>query len=115
MIRPIYADLLTPAERLQTFKDSVAIMYKLGGEKQALGNPFEWAKSLATLGLEGGLAVSVATGIPLGIAAHLVTRAMKSDAQAQREQQAKIKYYKDVSNELNQDLAGPESATPATL
>lgn len=107
--RPIYTDLIMPEERQEVFETGIKLATALHGVKYAQIDVGPWLDRFG----RAMLGVSVLTGVPLGIAGHLVSRAMKSDAIAQREQRAKIKYYRDVTRELEQGLTG--NNPPATL
>ena len=101
--KPPYLDLLTQEEHRTVLEDSLKYACAQSGVKQAEG------LSLANLPAEVVLGVSVLGGVPLGIAGHIVSRAIKSDEFAQREQKAKIKYYRDVTRELGEDLEAKPS------
>ena len=100
MIRPLYTDLLTVDERRDITQLAIKVACARAGIKEA-----QWPDIAG--GIEKGLLTfSVLTGIPIGIAGHMLSRAAKSDELAQREQQAKIKYYRDVTKELEHGLVG---------
>ena len=104
MIRPLYVELLSQEEHRTALEQGVKMACALRGIDKSAFNPLDMvSKAVVTF--------SVLTGVPLGVAGHLLHRAMKSDTLAQREQRAKIKYYRDVTNELEQGLMGPKADT----
>ena len=114
MIRPYYVDILTPAERQEALETGIKLACMRNGIKLGDGAADWFSKIPEAIG-KTMLTVSVMTGVPLGIASHLVSRAMKSDEIAQREQRAKIKYYRDVTNELSQGLTDTNGPKPVAL
>jgi hypothetical protein len=61
---------------------------------------------LLDTGIKGVVALSLVTGIPLGIAAHLLGKASTERSMRERELEAKIKYYSTASGELEHRMAG---------
>lgn len=61
------------------------------------------------LGFGGGMlklvaGLALATGIPIGVAAHVVHRQISQDRAKERELQEQIKYYKNTTEGLKQTL-----------
>ena len=102
MSKPLYIELLDREERGAALKLGYKLAYLQLGVKQADG-VLDTTLSAVEKAILG---VAVFTGVPLGIAGHMLTRASKSDELAQRERRAKIRYYRDITSELGQGLAG---------
>ena len=56
------------------------------------------------LGTKGLLTFSLVTGIPIGIAAHMISAKMKARSRRERETQAKIDYYRNAGRALDVEM-----------
>lgn len=99
-----YIDALTRDERAAAMKLGAALALCEHGSmaKTAFGAPGGGgvldgvAKAIIT--------TSIITGVPLGIASHMIGRGVSANRRREREQLARIKYYRDASRQLESGL-----------
>lgn len=112
--------LLSPAERLAAYKlGATAVCAQAGIPKQAasviLRKVAEAGMLKAAQGVPGAgkaldmswrLAASLAllTGVPAGYLAHSVQRQVQGETPEEKERLARIRYYRDVTRQLEQGL-----------
>ena len=104
MNKPIYTQLLSPAERAQCMKLGAAVkLASHGHTKVAEGgvfsilNPANVAKAV--------MGVSLLGGIPLGIAAYTIGKRINDQKQQERELIERAKYYRNATGGLERGLA----------
>lgn len=106
MSRPMYTQLLSPAERAQCMKlgaitklaSSPSVKEAEGGMLAVL-NPANVAKAV--------MGVSLLGGIPLGIAAYTIGKRINEQKQKEKELIEKAKYYRNATGGLERGLALP--------
>jgi len=99
MSRPLYTQLLSPAERADCIATGMMLKQASGLEKTA------GLSELADTGTKTVLALSLLTGIPVGVAAHLIHKSVRKGNLKEREKLDKIDYYKDATRVLEDELA----------
>lgn len=99
MNRPLYTQLLSPAERADCIATGMILKQASGMEKTA------GLAELADTGTKTVLALSLLTGIPLGVAAHLVHKGVRKGNLKEREKLDKIDYYRDATKVIEDELA----------
>jgi hypothetical protein len=95
--------ILSPDER--------AACQMFGVEKSAAARRAGLEKAAADdgiidTGIKGVVALSLVTGIPVGIAAHIIGNAATERSLKERELETKIKYYRTAAKELESRMAG---------
>lgn len=114
---PDYIKCLTRQERASAIKFGAALAFCRHGIP--LSKVDDMSKKAVTAPSGGGvldgvskaiLATAVITGVPVGIAAHMIGRQLSTNRRKEREQLARIKYYRDATRQLESGLTGvPES------
>lgn len=102
--RPLYCTLLSPAERLDCMM--TGSMLKAASE----GIPHEMLKTAnlagaADFGTKAVIALSLLTGIPLGIAGHVVHSSIKKRKAQEEEAMRNLDYYRDAADMVEEELA----------
>jgi len=93
-----YTQYLSPEERAAGLRAGASLMVKRGFEiPDVLGGATSIAKVIA--------GTALLTGIPLGVAAHLVGRHVTAERLKERELKKKIRYYRDATSGLERGLA----------
>ena len=104
MKKPPYTQILSPAERADCLV--TGSMLKSAAE----GVPADMVKTanlsgLADTGTKTVIALSLLTGIPLGIAGHLVHNSVRKQKIKERELLDKTDYYRDAADLVEDELA----------
>ena len=97
MQKAAYTQLLTPEERVAGIRAGSTLIAKqadFGGISEA---PANIAKAIA--------ATALLTGIPMGIAAHLVGRHVTSTRLKEKELQERIGYFRDATQNMERGRA----------
>ena len=108
--RAAYTKLLSPAERMAGIK--LGAMLALHQNGILLANADGILKralsplSAVDTGMKAILATSLIAGIPIGAAAHMIGRQVSANRKSERERLARIKYYRDVTGQLDAGLSG---------
>lgn len=97
MYKAAYTRLLTPAERAAGIRAGAALFAKEAAGIDFSEAPSNIAKAIA--------ATALLTGIPIGVAAHLVGRHVSSDRLKERELKARIGYFRDATMGMERGLA----------
>ena len=109
--RAPYVDMVTPEERAASIKFGAMLALHAhgirmgevdGAIKQALPSPM----GAVDTGMKAIFATSLIAGIPMGIAAHMIGRSVSANRKSERERLARIKYYRDVTGNLEGGLTG---------
>lgn len=96
MQKAAYAQLLTPAERAAGLRAGGALVAKQANFAFS-EVPTNAAKAIA--------ATALLTGIPMGIAAHLIDRHVTSERTKERELKERIGYFRDATSGMERGLA----------
>lgn len=112
-----YINHLTNEERSQAIKfGAMAAFLSYNIPISKVDDVVKSAFTLPSVGntLEGVskaiITTAVLTGVPLGVAAHMIGKSIDSNRRAERERLARIKYYRDATRQLESGLTGtPES------
>jgi len=103
MNKPAYISLLTPEERAASVKMGAMLKCSELGIKQSavsdVINPTNAMKAVAV--------ASLLTGVPLGVAAHIIGRRLTGVENREKEMQEKIKYYRNATRGLETGLEAP--------
>ena len=110
-----YTQALTPQERASCIKAGMQLCLAANGisDEQALvmHKKGQFVSGVGA-GVEGVaktiLAVSVLTGVPLGIAAHMIGRQVSAKRRSESEQIKRIGYYRNATKQLESGLATRE-------
>ena len=106
-----YISMVTPEERAASIKFGAMLGFHANGVrldevdavvKQALPS----GSGMLDSGMKAVVYTSLIAGIPLGAAAHLIGRSVSANRKAERERLARIKYYRDVTGNLESGLTG---------
>lgn len=106
-----YIHMVTPEERAASIKFGAMLGFHANGVlldevdevvKQALPS----GSGMLDSGMKAIVYTSLIGGIPLGVAAHLIGRSVSANRKAERERLARIKYYRDVTGNLESGLTG---------
>ena len=111
--RPPYLRMLAPNERNAAVKLGIASVLLQHGKRIQDGDAilFKQGVTPPTLGevIRGGgiglLVGALGLGAPLGFAAHKVERKIMGNEPGERERLARIKYYRDIAQQLEAGLA----------
>lgn len=101
---PLYTKLLTRQERLECIGSGMLL--KSAGE----GVPADMVKEAnlvgaADFGTKAVVALALMTGVPLGIASHLIHNSIKKKKLKEREALQKIDFYQDAGDRIENELA----------
>ncbi len=96
MKRAAYTQLLTQEERAAGIRAGAALI-----AKQAAFSPTAASANI----MKAVAATALITGIPLGIAAHLVGRHLSADRLKERELKERIGYFRDATSTMERGLA----------
>lgn len=96
-MRAAYTQYLSPEERAVGLRAGAALTVKRADFPDIMGGAQSIAKTIATTAL--------LTGIPLGVAAHLIGRHVTAERLKERELKKKIQYYRDSTSGLERGLA----------
>lgn len=104
MKTPLYCTLLSPAERLDCMM--TGSLLKSASE----GIPHEMLKKAnlagaADFGTKAVIALSLLTGIPLGIAGHVVHNSIKKRKMKEEEAMRNLEYYRDAGDLVEDELS----------
>jgi hypothetical protein len=102
-----YTQLLSKSERAAAMKFGAALAFQDAGvplRKQSFQMP-SVSSALDNVS-KAIVATSLIAGVPIGIAAHMVGRGISSNRRKEREQLARIKYYRDATRQLESGLTG---------
>jgi hypothetical protein len=113
-----YREVLEPQERLAAFRLGACLKFaSIGvrpseidafvkqagpGATSALFSPTGAAKMVAT--------VAILTGVPLGVAAHVIGKRITGARGREKELQSQIGYYRNASQQLETGLAGAQTS-----
>lgn len=100
--RPLYTQLLDPQERMDAHLTGA--MLKSAEARVPMEKCADLA-GLADAGTKTILAISLLTGVPLGIAAHLVGSSINKRKLKEREAMDKIDFYRDAGDAVESELA----------
>jgi hypothetical protein len=115
-----FRDVLSPQERLAAWRlgaymkfasigvqpsriDAYMQKHAAGATTSAFLSPVGMAKTIAT--------VAILTGVPLGVAAHIVGNRIKNSRGREAELQAQTGYYRNAAQQLENSLAAADTAT----
>ena len=105
-----YSRLLAPAERMAAIKFGAMLALHQNGillkHADAILKRALSPLSAVDTGMKAILATSLVAGIPLGAAAHMIGQQVTANRKAERERLARIKYYRDVTGQLDAGLSG---------
>jgi hypothetical protein len=96
MNKAAYTQLLTQEERAAGIRAGAALI-----SKQAAFSPTQAAGNV----MKAIAATALITGIPIGIAAHLVGRHISGDRLRERELKERIGYFRDATSTMERGLA----------
>jgi hypothetical protein len=95
MKKAAYTQLLTPAERAAGIRAGAMLVKQ--ADFSVMDAPTSAAKFVA--------ATALLTGIPMGIAAHLVGRHLNTTRLKERELKERIGYFRDATSNMERGLA----------
>jgi hypothetical protein len=113
-MKPEYIKLLTPVERAQAVKLGMASVL---AHNHGLGKSAQIPNIFTPTGLVHGVtsgakhttmaivAASLLAGAPIGAVAHVLGRKVKGNRRDEQERMKRIKYYRDITNQLETGLA----------
>jgi hypothetical protein len=112
MEKAAYTQLLSKSERAAAMKFGAALALQQSGVPLRHADNVKQAFQMPSV--SGALdnvskaivATSLIAGVPIGIAAHMVGRGISSNRRKEREQLARIKYYRDATRQLESGLTG---------
>jgi hypothetical protein len=109
-MRAEYTQLITPAERAAAIKlgmASVLARNRISIKKADVtpGSLFHGTLHGAEAATKAILAAALITGAPIGAVAHVMGRKIKGNQKSEKESLSRIKYYRDISRQLETGLA----------
>jgi len=113
-MKPEYTRLLSPKERVSAMKLGAMLEFADKGIGPSSIDGFVKQAVIPAFGgfLEGTakaiVVTALLTGVPLGVAAHLIGNQVSSNRRQEREKLDRIRYYRNVGSQLEQGLAGPQ-------
>jgi hypothetical protein len=99
-----YTEILSPAERLEMIKSGMVAQLSL---TNGLIKAAQWERAAGPL--KSSILAAALAGVPLGVAWHFLDRKTNERRRSERELQEKLKFYRNVSSNIETDLANQES------
>lgn len=96
MKKAAYVQLLTPAERAAGLRIGGSLVVKQAG--------FNLSEAPANI-MKAIAATALLTGIPMGVAAHIVGKHVSNERMKERELRERINYFRDATSSMERGLA----------